>query len=326
MRNALILAVVLGVAAGPALAQKKQLAIVVPGRDSPAYTAIGDGCAKWNAENKTSDYECRFAGPASKADGEGLLQIVDDLITTGAAAIAIVPSDGDALAKLLKAKQPWMPVLAISTDFPPADKAVRRTFLGLDSHALGVKLAELIKTAKPLGGTICFQLGKADSEVFNERAADVRDALSGEKGTARLTGQNGWTEPDGCPLVSDEQGASAAKQIADMFKANPLLDALVLTGGWAQTNAKAYASALQPVAGRIKSGSLAIFGVDTGPAQLAAVKAGKSMAQLGGQTPFDLGHSAPGVMIRLINGEALADPVPADIDVCTADTLATCLK
>jgi ribose transport system substrate-binding protein len=326
MRKALILPVLLGVAAGPALAQKKQLAIVVPGRDSTYYAAIGDGCAKWNADNKNSEYECRYAGPASKADGPGEIQIVDDLITTGAAAIAISPSDSEAMAKLLKAKQPWMPIMAIDTDFAPADKALRRTFLGTDNHQIGEKLAQFLSQAKPSGGTICFQLGKAGSETFNDRAAGVRDTLAGQKDTVKLTGQNGWSEPDGCPLFSDEQAALADKQLTEMLKANPTLDALVLTGAWAQTNGKAYAGALQPAVGRVKDKSLVIVGGDTAQSQMDALKTGRSMAQLGGQTPFDLGHTAPDVMIKLINGEAITDPVALGVVVCTPETLATCLK
>ena len=61
------------VAAAPAVAQKKTLAVVVKGLDNPFFTVLGDGCALWNKENPKSEYTCLYTGPASSADalGEG---------------------------------------------------------------------------------------------------------------------------------------------------------------------------------------------------------------------------------------------------------------
>ena len=69
MRKALLLlaAVALAVAAGPAMAQKKTLAVVVKGLDNPFFTVLGNGCAKWNAENASSEYECLYTGPGKTA-------------------------------------------------------------------------------------------------------------------------------------------------------------------------------------------------------------------------------------------------------------------
>ena len=43
-------AVLVALAAGPAMAQKKTLAVVVKGLDNPFFTVLGDGCAKWNLQ------------------------------------------------------------------------------------------------------------------------------------------------------------------------------------------------------------------------------------------------------------------------------------
>src|SRR4051812_48066515 len=47
-------------AAAPALAQKKTLAVVVKGLDNPFFTVLGDGCKKWNQENPNSEYTCLY--------------------------------------------------------------------------------------------------------------------------------------------------------------------------------------------------------------------------------------------------------------------------
>ena len=70
----------LALAAGPAMAQKKTLAVVVKGLDNPFFTVLGDGCKKWNDENPKSEYTCLYTGPASSADEAGEVQIVEDLI------------------------------------------------------------------------------------------------------------------------------------------------------------------------------------------------------------------------------------------------------
>jgi ribose transport system substrate-binding protein len=102
----LALATLVMLAAHPALAQDKTLAIVVKGLDNPFFEQINLGCQKWNAENKGEGYTCLYTGPASSTDEAGEVQIVDDLLTKGVAAIAISPSNAPLMANLLKKKAP----------------------------------------------------------------------------------------------------------------------------------------------------------------------------------------------------------------------------
>ena len=75
---ALVLAAAaLTLSAGSALAQKKQLVIVVKGLDNPFFEAIHQGCEKWNKENASSPYQCFYTGPASTSDEAGEAQIVE---------------------------------------------------------------------------------------------------------------------------------------------------------------------------------------------------------------------------------------------------------
>jgi ribose transport system substrate-binding protein len=39
-----------------------------------------------------------------------------------------------------------------------------------------------------------------------------------------------------------------------------------------------------------------------------------------------MGYLAPGAMIQLINGEAVADPIFTGLDECTKDTVDTCIQ
>ncbi|MFL6662935.1 MAG: substrate-binding domain-containing protein, partial [Rhizobacter sp.] len=166
--SAALLALVM---AAPAVAQKKTLAVVVKGLDNPFFTVLGDGCALWNKENPSSEYTCLYTGPASSADEAGEVQIVEDLINKGVAGIAISPSNAPAMAKMLAAKSPKMPIMTIDADLAAADRAQRKTYLGTNNYDMGVLMAKHLKGLKPNGGTVCMQLGNVAADNINARAA-----------------------------------------------------------------------------------------------------------------------------------------------------------
>ncbi|TIP98855.1 MAG: sugar ABC transporter substrate-binding protein, partial [Mesorhizobium sp.] len=83
---------------------------------------------------------------------------------------------------------------------------LRVAYIGTHNYEIGTNLAKLAMQIKPKGGTICIQSGGAAAANHNERMQGIRDTLSGTKSAAspgdRLTGQNGWTEIEGCPLYT----------------------------------------------------------------------------------------------------------------------------
>jgi len=321
----LIAAAAFAVAAGPAMAQKKTLAVVVKGLDNPFFTVLGNGCKLWNEENPDSEYECLYTGPALSSDEAGEVQLVEDLINRpDVAGIAISPSNAPAMANMLKAKAPTIPIMTIDADLEAADRGLRKTYLGTKNYDMGVKMAEHLKGLKPDGGTVCLQLGNVAANNINERAAGFRDTIAGAEGTEKLTGQGGWTEIDGCPLFTNDDITTANQQMADTFTANPDLDAFILVGGWAQFGPEAYAANLSQVKAKLDAKELIVIAGDTLPPQMDALKAGHSHVQVG-QRPFEMGYRAPTVLIQLINGETVEDPLFTGLDECTQATADTCL-
>ena len=310
--------------AGAGMAQdKKTLAIVVKGLDNPFFEQINLGCQKWMSENPDSEYACLYTGPASSADEAGAVQIVDDLLTRGVAAMAISPSNAPAMANRLRAIAPTVPVMTIDADLLEQDRDLRVTYLGTDNYLMGVKMAEEAMKLKPEGGTVCLQLGNVAADNINARAQGFRDTIAGGEGTDRLSGQAGWTEIDGCPVYTNDQADLANQQMADTFVANPDLDAFILIGGWAQFAPQAYAQVTDQVMDRLKSKDLIIIAGDTLPPQTQAFRDGRSHAQIG-QRPFEMGYRAPDVMIQLINGETVEDPLFTGLDVCNEEDPGFC--
>lgn len=314
--NILGATVALALMAGGAMAQdKKVLAIVVKGLDNPFFEQINLGCQKWMADNPSSEYECLYTGPASSADEAGEVQIVDDLLTKGVAAIAISPSNAPAMAKRIREIAPKVPVMTIDADFLPEDADLRATYLGTDNYLMGVKMAQELVALDADGGTVCLQLGNVAAANINARAAGFRDTIAGAKGIERLAGEGGWTEIEGCPVYTNDQADLANQQMADTFIANPDLSAFILIGGWAQFAPQAYAQVTDQVMDKLKSKALIIIAGDTLPPQTEAFRAGRSHSQVG-QRPFEMGLRAPEVMIQLINGETVEDPLFTGLDVC----------
>jgi len=327
MRKAVVAlaAVGLAVSVGAAgAAGKKTLAIVVKGLDNPFFTVLGNGCKKWNADHADSPYECLYTGPALSSDEAGEVQLVADLIAKGVAGIAISPSNAPAMASMLKEKNPSMPVMTIDADLQPADRALRKTYLGTKNYDMGVKMAQHLTKLNAKGGTVCLQLGNVAANNINERAAGFRDTIAGKEKTERLTGQNGWTEVDGCPVYTNDDIATANQQMADVTAAHKDLAAFILVGGWAEFGPEAYAANCKQIKDRLDSKKLIVIAGDTLPPEMAALKAGCSHAQIG-QRPFEMGNHAPDVLADLIAGKKVEDPLYTGLDECTAETADTCL-
>jgi ribose transport system substrate-binding protein len=312
--------------AGSAIAQdKKILAVVVKGLDNPFFTVMGQGCADWNAAHADSEYECLYTGPALSSDEAGEVQIVQDLISKGVAGIAISPSNAPAMANMLKAAAPTMPIITVDADLLPEDKALRKTYFGTNNYDMGVGMAKELLKLKPEGGTVCMQLGNVAAANINERAAGFRDTIAGAKGTEKLNNTNGWTEADGCPTYTNDDIPTANQQMADVFTAQPDLTAFILVGGWAQFGPQAYAQNTDQVMEKLKAKDLIIIAGDTLPPQTQAFREGRSHFQIG-QRPYQMGNEAPDILISLINGETVEDPKFTGLDLCTLEDPGICAK
>jgi ribose transport system substrate-binding protein len=329
MRKSLLFvaAAALAVSAGPALAQKKVLAIVVKGLDNPFFEAIHQGCEKWNGENASSEYTCFYTGPASTSDEAGEAQIVADLLSrSDVVAMAISPSNAKLIANTLRTAAPKIPIMTIDADLAAEDSALRLTYLGTDNYLMGYRLGEYLKAAKPNGGTLCTIQGNPGADNIARRAQGTRDAITGQKGLAELKGEGGWTEVAGCPVYTNDDGAKGVQAMTDILAANPKLDAFVLEGGWPLFGApQPYRQLFGPMADKIASNEFYIAAADTIGEEVAIAKEGL-VSVLVGQRPFEMGYLAPKYMIELIEGKKVDDPVFTGLDECTKDTADTCIQ
>ncbi len=190
-------------------------------------------------------------------------------------------------------------------------------------------LAKIAQQLKPQGGKICLQTGGASAANHNERLQGIRDTLGARTGTQPpgdpLKGENGWTEVEGCPLITNDDGAVAVQQLQDILgKYKDDLDVFITTGAFTQWSDNAFRQAIDPYKDRVKSKDLVFLSADTLDMQMAQLKEGLSNGQVG-QRPFQMGYLAMQRLKDLKEGKTLQDPEYTGLDVCTNDNAENCL-
>ena len=317
-------------AAAPSAAQDKYTFALVPkNMNNPFFDQARDGCKKAEAESNGA-FECMYIGPGEHGGGDEQVTIVQDLVAKGVDGIAVSPSNAAAMAVALQAaKDAGIPVLTWDSDLLPENKDLRVAYIGTHNYDIGVNLAKRAMEIKPEGGTVCIQSGGAAAANHNERMQGIRDTLAGrERGEPpgeRLTGENGWTEAEGCPLYTDDDFPRAVQQFEDFMAANPDVDAFIPTGGFPQFIPDANRAAVEKYKDKIASGELALVVADTLPVQIDQMKEGLSAGQVG-QRPFEMGYKAMMALYDMAQGKpAPADPTYTGLDVCTPETADTCV-
>jgi ribose transport system substrate-binding protein len=310
-------------------ADKFVFALVPKAMNNPFYDQARDGCKKAEADSNGA-FECMYIGPGEHGGGEEQVQIVQDLVTKKVDGIGVAPSNAAAMAVALQAaKDAGIPVLTWDADLLPENKDLRLAYVGTHNYEIGVNLAKIAQTIKPKGGTICIQSGGAAAANHNERMKGIRDTLSGKESAEspgeRLTGQNGWTEIDGCPLYTNDDFPLAVQQFQDIMAKNPNLDAFIPTGGFGQFVPDANRAAVAPYKDKIAKKELALVVADTLPVQMDQMKEGLSLGQVG-QRPFEMGYKTMFAFKDIKDGKpAPADPTYTGLDVCTPETADNCI-
>lgn len=310
--------------------QAKYIFALVPkNMNNPFFDQARDGCKKAEAESKGA-FECMYIGPGEHGGGDEEVAIVQDLVAKKVDGIAVSPSNAAAMAVAAQAaKDAGIPMLTWDSDLLPENKGLRVAYIGTHNYEIGTNLGKLAMAVKPKGGKICIQSGGAAAANHNERMQGIRDTLAGKASAAspgdRLTGQNGWTEIDGCPLYTDDDFPRSVQQFEDIMAKNPDLDAFIPTGGFPQFIPDANRAAVGKYKDKIASKALALIVADTLPVQIDQMKEGLSLGQVG-QRPFEMGYKTMMALWEMKEGKpAPKDPTYTGLDVCTPETADTCI-
>lgn len=306
----------------PAQAADREFALVFKVLNNAFSPPIDAGCKA--AAKELGDVTCTYVGP-TEYDEAKQVQLAQDIITRGVDGLGISAGNPKAMARILKmATDAGIPVVTFDTDVLPEDASLRATYIGTDNYEFGKVLAEKVLESKK-GGTVCIQSGAPASENLKARIQGIRDTLAGaskDKPVGTLAGENGWTEPAGCPVYNNDDITLAAQQVRDVMTNNPELDAFVAVGGWAQYAPQAYTQAMEPLKARLDSKELVVvFGDNFGP-QLPLLAKGLSHYNVG-QRPYDMGFETIKALDKLTKGEKLPPMIITGTEVCTPENAQT---
>ncbi len=294
-------------------------ALVPKAMNNPFFDFARDGCMQ--AAEDLDGVECLYIGPSEHTEADQI-HVVEDLITRRVDGLAVSPSNATAMARALaRARDAGIPVITWDSDLLAEDAGLRTTYIGTENRAMGVAQAKLLQELKPEGGSICIQSGGAAAMNHNERMQGLRDTLAGAASAAppgsRLEDHNGWSEVAACPLYSNDDFPLAVQQMADVLASERDLDVFSITGGFPQFVDQAYRQAVAPYRERIDSKDLVIIGADVLPMQLDLLAEGLSHGQVG-QRPYAMGYQSMEVLLELVNGGTVEDPIYTGLDVLTS--------
>src|SRR5258706_4412337 len=156
---------------------KHALVAFVTNNASDYWTIARKGVDK--ADCELGDVDVAFKLPGSGAADEEK-RIIDDLISTGVAGIAISPVDPDNQTQLINDTAKKALVITQDSDAPNSDRAF---YIGTDNIAAGRQAGELIKEALPDGGKIMVFVGSLDAQNAHDRLGGIKEALNGSKVT-----------------------------------------------------------------------------------------------------------------------------------------------
>jgi len=262
------------------------IGVVGKTKNDSFYLQSFKGCLKF-AESHT-DVRCVYDGAENYQDIRAQNIIVNKLLKKGIDGLLISITDSAFLANgaLQSIENNEIPVITFDSDFLPQHKQHRLTYVGTDNFNFGKELGTYIKKfAKQDDNYVCLQSGHSSAPNLNERIAGVRYALSGQS-TERLSGKNGWFETARCPLYSLGKRDFALNQLKFMIERDkpPIFLAVA---GFAQFNPD-YIEQMLPFKNRITDEEIVVVSADTEHAQILALQAGVSVANLG-QKPFKMG-------------------------------------
>lgn len=273
------------------------IGVVGKTKNDSFYQQSFKGCLKFSETHQ--DIRCVYDGADNYQDIRAQNIIVNELLEKGIDGLLISITDSDFLtnAALQTLKNKNIPVITFDSDLLPQHQQYRLTYVGTENFNFGKALGNHIKKfAKKENNYLCMQSGHATAPNLNKRIAGVRYALSGQS-TEQLSGQNGWFETERCPLYSLGKRDIALNQLKFMIdRDNPPV--FLAVAGFAQFNTN-YIEQMKAYKTRIANGEVVIVSADTEHSQIAALKAGVSVTNLG-QKPFEMGRLGTELLYNFI--------------------------
>ncbi|SEJ54939.1 ribose transport system substrate-binding protein [Azotobacter beijerinckii] len=295
-----------------------QFALVAKRVDQAFFIRAGEGCAE--AARAQGD-TCLLLGasgtPHFRQQDEVLAQALDRDLD----GIALSATHSKWLADHALKRLDKMPLITFESDLGPDERHLRRAYVGPDNLAFGQRLGKLVQHFRPQGGDLCILIGNRQDTGYQERLHGIRQQLrsrSAESGEdARLKGENGWSEPERCPLFNADNSRNTLAQLVTLLRTRDV-DTIISTASWPVFQTDSYRQQVGPLFADFKQEgrrpTIVIATQEPSSAQRALLDDGLVQAYLS-VDGYEVGRQCYWVLKRLSQGETVPEGILTDSHV-----------
>jgi len=193
-RRLSVAALLCGLALAPlAAAEPLRFALLAKRVDNPFFRLVGAGCAE--AAEARGD-TCLLLGPSGPAHFRRQSEALEQALDRNLNGIGLAVIHSKWLAEHALKRLGQTPLITFDSDLEPAERHLRRGYVGIDDLAFGRQPGLLAQRFRPQGGTLCILNSSAQESNLRERLQGLRQQLRGvgapKEQAERLNGENGW--------------------------------------------------------------------------------------------------------------------------------------
>lgn len=288
----------------PLAATAGEIAVIVKTTNSNFWQNVNRGATA--AIEAQSEHTMTFSGPAAESAIAEQVNMVENAINRGVAAIVLAPSDPEALAPVVRrAYEAGIPVAIIDSHLAEGAEGTFQTFLATDNRAAGELCAQMMID----------EVGTEGSVAVMSYVPGVGSEIGRVGGFVDYITENSDIEIVG-PFYSQSQMATALNQTTDVLAANPDLVGIF---GANEPTAVGMGRALVQ-SGR--AGTLTAIGFD-GNADLQDFVRDGTLAATAVQGSFQMGEMGVAAVIDILAGEPVEPFINTGVVLVTQDNLDT---
>jgi ribose transport system substrate-binding protein len=241
-----------------------------------------------------------------EVDVERQMQIVENLIQSRIAAIALTPSGSrEVVPAVSKANAAGIPVIVVDTRLDPAavaDAGVKTaSFVGSDNYRGGQLIGEYLVKASGGRAAVAILEGIPGHETGDSRVRGFRDAISGSPGVTIAASQTAnWEREQGFTVFQN------------MLQAQPAIDTVFAC------NDMMALGAIEAIAAAGRTGKIRVLGFDAVEDARRALTAGTMDATVA-QYPDEMGRIAVETAAKVLRGEAVEPEIVVRIGLVTKE-------
>lgn len=262
------------------------------------YDTMVDAVKEYDAAHP--DVEVIYGQGKSGTDDEGVIAIIENMITQNVKAIAVTPTSPNVSAALDEAVAAGIKVVLIDNDIP--GWTGKSSLVATDNLAGGKLAGTWLAEKVPAGSKIALLQGRLGNPSLDDRIKGFKETF-GSKATV-------VAEP--ATDCDQTKGLNAAQ---DILTAHPDVAAIYGACG------PPIIGALEAVKAAGRTGKIVVVGFDAAPDELTAITAGDQAASVA-QFPAKMGSLGIETAVKAARGETVESVVDTGTEMVTKENVA----